>query len=289
MKKRWVKSLRAVLFVTAALTVGSLAFSQGFYVKGAGGYQWGMGDHYYSWGDVDVLKQLPFYAPVQNVQESIDGEVHREVLQASYGKGLSYGVGLGFMFSPYFGLELGISYLRGENIQSESYSSSQGTYHQNNSKAFMWSFSPTLRLSAGREGINPYVRLGATIGTPSVETSIIDNNSGNITIYGDKIDGGTALGFQGAVGAEYPVSDLVAIFWELTYSRIKYKPTRRTVTEYNVNNVDLLAVTYPDPTTELVEEADVSEIHPSGNKHLTQPLPFGNIGMHVGLAFRFGK
>lgn len=282
-------SCHTVLIAMTLFVLPLTALSQGFYVKGSGGYLWGMGDHYYSWGDVDVLGQLPFYAPVQNVQESIKGEVHREVLQASYGKGLSYGVGVGFMFSSYLGVELGISYLRGENIQSVSYSSSKGTYHQNNSKAFMWNFCPALKISAGRTGINPYTRLGVIIGTPTIETAIINNNVGTVTIYGDKIDGGAAIGFQGTVGVEYPINGLIAVFWELNYSNVKYKPTQRTVTEYNLNNADILTSKYPESTTELVKEADISEIYPSGNKHLTQPLPFGNLGMHVGLAIHFGK
>ena len=108
------KNLFLVL-IFAAIVCQS-AFAQYFTLRVAGGYAWPgitptqgvMGPKVDPFSpDKDGL------LPMSNMNDSIPSI---QTVYGSYGKGMNYTLGLGYMINPYIGVELGVSYLKSATI-----------------------------------------------------------------------------------------------------------------------------------------------------------------------------
>jgi opacity protein-like surface antigen len=110
----------------------------------------------------------------------------------------------------------------------------------------------------------------------------------------EKFTGRMAIGFQASAGAEYNVSDLIAVYAEVNFNGISYTPGKSELTVYEVDDVDQLdQLTVYEKETTFVKTLtyDYGSI-PDPDKpreELRYSYPFSGIGMNFGVKFKFGK
>lgn len=205
----------------------------------------------------------------------------------SLGKGINAQANIGYMFNQNIGLELGINYLLGGKT---NFSSKNGNdYYQNTSiSSKMLQFKPTLVLQTKLEKINPYVKLGAIIGTGSIFIDAENFDDPDLITLKETMNGGLAVGFHGNIGVSYPLNTKMAFFGELSLVSLNYAPTKGKFTEYTENGVDQL----PSMDTNEKEFEFEDSVINFGNQAATEPMKlmrttysFSSIGFNVGLKY----
>jgi hypothetical protein len=163
----------------------------------------------------------------------------------------------GDMFNEHVGAELRINYLLGG--KSKAKDEFPGGSAEYKLFARMLRFLPAVVIAAGGDGINPYAKFGAVVSTGSVKWEMEDNEDGDVTILKAKYTGRMALGFMGAVGANFPLSDNLSVFAEVNTINQSYSPKKGELKEATFNGEDKL----PDMTTSQkeVEYVDVIGTH----------------------------
>ncbi|NVN95686.1 MAG: hypothetical protein HXX18_10435 [Bacteroidetes bacterium] len=240
----------------------------------------------------------------------------------SLGKGLCINGAFGYMINGNLGFELGFSYLIGgkntaTNTENENTTETIVTYTTNTIKknetvttynASMFRLSPSVIISSGMEGINPYAKFGMTIGFGSFykEASengskrVINKNSG-ILLYDsttissslrkDQYSGGVAIGFNATLGCAFTVSDNISIFAEFNMINMSYSPTMSEVTEYNENGVNQIpsSITAAQKQTYYYDTLTSSTtFDPNASPiALKQSFSFGSIGLNIGMKISF--
>ena len=222
-----------------------------------------------------------------------------EVVNASFGKGLNFGGTFGYMFNEHVGAEVGVSYLLGGKTEGKSESTYKmidydGTTTTTTStftttySSTMLRFIPSVVIAAGLDGIDPYAKFGVVIGMGSVKSEEEGTDDGDVTVEKWKHSGGMGLGLNAALGANFSISDNMVFFAELNMVNMSYAPTKGEMTEATYNGKDVL----PDLTTSQKEieyvdsntwssSDDPSDSEPA--KQLKNKLPFGSVGINVGL------
>ena len=272
MKKVTLLSLITVL--TWILCVNNL-FGQRAYVSINTGY------------GVNMSSQNLDYFDLYN-RTSTTTSSTREQVYVSLGKGINFGGAFGYTFNENIGAELGISYLLGGKSTAK-YVYEDGTTDYTLSSN-MLRINPSLVISSGLDGVNPYAKFGLVIGTGSVNYEYEDNDFGDIYKEKLKMDGGLAMGLNAAIGANFTLTDNMSLFGEINMINMSYAPTRGEVTEATENGADEL----PDMTTsekeiEFVDKVNYNNSPPESqpSKELKQKLPFGSFGLNFGLRIVF--
>ncbi len=272
--KQNVKYLLAALFAAA---IALPAQSQNAYVGIQAGYGFGFS------------KQNMSYFDFKN-SSGTSSQYTDEQLYVSFGKGLNFGLNAGYMFNKYLGADLGLSYLHGGETKSKK--NYPDKVIDASLSARMLRLSPSIRLTAGLSKVNPYARFGLIIGMGSVWYEEEENDAGDITRIRVKLDGGLAFGLSSAIGATYTVSDKVSLFSELNLVNMSYAPNKAITVEASKNGKDLL----PEFTTSEKEKQFVDKLSRDNNttpplseptQQLKQKLPFGSVGLNVGVVFNF--
>ncbi len=162
----------------------------------------------------------------------------------SGGSGVSVGVHIGYMLNKNVGIELGIADKFTNSIattQTQAYqadtlggaSAGSGT-GTTTIKAGLFSLTPSLRIMAGDDGdkMRPYMVTGLVIGFP---TYVVDNTMSGTEDFGsnvgilsqtstDTYSGGMIIGFHGALGIMYSLSDKIGIFGEVACNLQNWSP-----------------------------------------------------------------
>lgn len=270
-----MKKLTTILIVfTITLLTGNL-FAQGAYVNINAGYGFAMSSQ-----NIDG-----FY----NYTEGSDSYTNEQV-NVSLGNGLNFGGTFGYMFSENVGAELGVSYLLGGKSEAKD-EYSDGTTEYTYSST-MIRLIPSLVIAAGYDGVDPYAKFGAIIGSGSIIYDINDDDDGDISIMTMEMNGGIALGLNAAIGANFNMNDNMSFFAEINMVNMSYAPTKGEITEATINGTDML----PDMTTSVkeIEFVDSITIDSSSQPNDTQPrqelktkYAFGSVGINVGLRIDF--
>lgn len=202
----------------------------------------------------------------------------------SYGTGFNGELGIGYMFNKNIGLGLDISYLVGKkNLIKDDRGNNK---EQLESSGSALAFTPNIVLSTAMEGkIVPYAKAGLVIASASV-TDVATGTAGSIFAVERKTTGGMALGFKGAMGINFAVSEKIAIYGELAYTGMSYRPAKAVITKYTVSGVDFLSsIDTEDKETTYSAEVDNTAASPSSvpRKAITPVLPFGSIGLNFGV------
>jgi opacity protein-like surface antigen len=233
---------------------------------------------------------------VLNVQNSSNTTTVDEVeaIKFSFGKGANAGLSFGYMFNENIGAELGIQYLMGGKTKYTNTTTSTFVNSTNNGEvaAKMVQIKPTIVLATSMKNITPYAKIGMVIGSGKITEK---NNStfGTTTpsTSNRKIEykGGTALGFTAAVGLNFSVSKSLSLSGELNMVNMQYSPKKGTITEYFENGVDKLStLSVSNKETEYsnkVNDTPTPSTVPS--KGTTITMPFGSIGINVGVKYNF--
>ncbi len=267
-------SILKMVLVSLLITVGSLsAKSQGAYVSANLGYGFPMSS-----------QAVEGYTNVSSGNNSTT----QEQIFLSFGKGLNFGGTFGYMFNKNVGAELGISYLMGGKTKAtDDYSGGKTDYSFSGK---MLRFVPSIVVTAGSDGMNPYARFGFVIGKASLKQKFEDNDDGDKTIGTLKYSGGMSFGVNAAVGVLFGLNDKMSFFAELNTVNMSYSPKNAEYTELTYNGKDML----PDLPTYMKEVEYVDEITSDSStppeseptKQLKTKMPFGSIGINFGIVFK---
>jgi opacity protein-like surface antigen len=222
-----------------------------------------------------------------------------ESVPVTLGTGFNVTARFGYSFSKYIGIELGMGQFFSLSKNAEWISEEEGGIdYDYKLKGRMMTIVPSVFITPGLEKLNPYARLGLMVGIlpvmykATVETQATTTNYEIETL--EKYSGKIAIGFQASAGAEYNVSDLIAIYAEVSFNGISYTPGKSELTVYDVDGVDQLdLLTVYQKETTYVKSLDYDyESNPDPDKpreELRYSYPFSGIGMNFGVKFKFGK
>ena len=269
------------------------AYSQ-FYINVGGGYNLGIANQTL----LNIANQtlLINYESTDNIQKI-------ENVKTSLGKGLNFGLNIGYMFNGNIGIDLQCSYLLGDETTGEY--KYNYTYFNNNYydfgkislKSQMFRVNPSIIIASGFDKLDPYAKFGVILGFGSITLNYLyeeyeNNQLQDKEVVKWKMDGGMAFGISSALGLMYHISDLISVYGELDLVSMSYAPTKGVMTEYTVNGADKL----PDLTTDAKEIEFLDEITydydnpPSTaepSKELKFYFPYSSIGLNIGVRFSF--
>ena len=214
------------------------------------------------------------------------------VVNASYGKGITPVLGIGYMLNEHVGIELSASYLLGGKIKwNNDGATSTNAFEQ---KATGINILPALVLMGGSKEskIRPYSRLGlaVSLGPKISETVNRKSTSGQTTTTMDEkweYKTNPALGFTGALGLSFKMSKKARLWVEATGVMMSASLKSTEMTEAKVNGIDVLATI--DPVDKSWNYVDKLSTTSTSNDDLTRKVPLSSMGLAVGVSFSFGK
>lgn len=265
--------LLSLILVFTCIFCGNNLFGQGAYVNLHAGYGTNISSHNLFINSTHTSNSSTY-----------------ERVNVSLGKGLNFGGAFGYMFNKNFGAELGFSYLLGG--KSTGLDDFVGGKRDYTLSSNMLRINPSLVISSGLDGVNPYAKFGLILGTGSINYEVVDSDDGNIYKSKLKMDGGLAMGLNAAIGANFTFSDNMSLFGEINMINMSYAPTKGEIIEATYNGADEL----PNMTTfqkeiEFVESYTYSNNNPPADSEprtqLKQKHPFGSFGLNLGLRISF--
>lgn len=269
--------LKPLLMVFAICMFANNLYAQGAYVNINAGYGASM-----SSGNINYFN---FYNTTRILSPDIRTS---EQINLSLGSGANIGGTVGYMFNKNVGVELGISYLVGDNSKAKDIYIGGTTDYTLSSN--MVRLTPTLVIAAGFEKINPYAKFGLVVGSGSIMYQYVDNDvaDGDLTVQKEKLDGGLAFGLNAGAGVLFNINNGMSFFGEINMVNLSYAPTKGEITESTLNGVNELAtMTTKERTTVFVASYDRNAPSPDSQprQRLSQLFPFGSLGLNLGVRF----
>jgi hypothetical protein len=270
MKKKY---LSTVLIAFAIGLFTNNIYAQGAYIDFNAGYGFSMSSQNIEW--------LDFYNYTIG-----NNSFTNEQVNVSLGKGFSVGGTFGYMFNKNIGAELGVSYLIGGKSKAQDNYTNGKTDYTLSSK--MLRINPSIVISSGFNGINPYAKFGLIIGSGSIMYEYNDNDDVDIEIIKMKMNGGLALGLSSSIGVLFNLNDKMSFFGELNMINLSYAPTKGEITEATFNGTDGLPnMTTSEKEIEFVDSYTYNINNPPSDsqprKELKHKMPFGSFGINFGL------
>lgn len=284
MKKLNVSAKKVALLMFISL-FSIAAYSQ-FYINVGGGYNLGI-----------ATQSLLFNYEGTNDIEKIEN------VKTSLGKGLNFGLNLGYMFNSNIGIDLQCSYLLGDETSGESkdnftyFNINYYDYEKESIKSQMFRVNPSIIIASGFDKLDPYAKFGVILGFGSITYNRLyeeyeNNQLEHKKIVKWKMDGGMAFGISSALGLMYHISDLISVYGELNLVGMSYAPKKGVMTEYTVNGSDKLPnlTTYDkeiDFVDDITYDYDIPPSPAEPRKELKIYLPYSSIGFNIGVRFSF--
>ena len=240
----------------------------------------------------------------------------------SFGEGLNAQLRAGYFWNKTFGVELGLGYLHGADQVRDSYKTTSGVVTEVvDATAYARAYGLTAALVYNFNE-NIYGKFGAAVKvggkTVAELTRTTTTPFGPIVASGEQeFKGRLPLGFIGAMGYKYKLSDKLNIFAELEYlginvTRDKSEFTKLTIAypavpagslgggqpaatipagTWNVGSAPLthpvFGTIYAPKTIEYVDTLPVNNTDPS--KALSEVAPYSSFGLNIGITYTFGK
>ena len=289
--------MKKILIVFSVLIVFStVSYAQSLYIRVGGGYGLPIGTtsigEKYQYDQVSISNTTST-SSVKNVK-------------ASYGAGGNFNFSIGYKFNENIIFDLGIQYLMSNKFQTyrinnytySSYSSVYSDVITTSAKAFL--FDPSVILTAGFGKGAPYAKFGLVIGTPTLtkSESSFDNTDGTSAWEQKwKYNKGIGIGYQGAVGYNWKLSDKLELFSEVDFVSMTYYAGESNLTKYQRSND---GITYTDylSNLNLSQKQTVYKnsydpgVFNDGTKPtiaLKEATPFSSISVNVGIRFLLWK
>ena len=215
----------------------SIDNSQKFYIRISAGYSFESGKTEFNNADPNGLTGI---MQSTDVTVNADGSsVNVKSLNGTAGAGVKANITAGYMFNPYIGAELGISYFHGDKtmigrLRSPQVISEENTYLRG------FDVAPGIFLTPNFKTINPYARMGLIIpvaGNLIIETMARKPNGAGagtdlMVAAKSEVTAQFSVGYFGALGVNYPVTDNVSIFGEVEIKNLSIKSKSAEITEY---------------------------------------------------------
>lgn len=215
--------------------------SQQFYVRISAGYSFESGKTEFNNADPNGLTGI---MQSTDVTVGADGSVNVKSLNGTVGAGVKANITVGYMFNPYIGAELGVSYFHGDKIligrlRSPQVASEENTYLRG------FDVAPGIFLTPNFKTINPYARMGVIVpiaGELNIETRAKQANGGgpgtDIMVEAkSEVKARFSVGYFGAVGVNYPVNNNLSIFAEMELKNLSIKSKSAKITEYTTTAI----------------------------------------------------
>lgn len=249
--------MKKIILLTACIATFSAAYCQYFTVKLGGGYSWGglqqsTGVLTFQPGqstDPAYASIIPLTSFSTSVLDTPASKQYKSNVYAGYGKGGHFDFSFGYMFNPYFGIQLDGAYLWGSSISAYQYYDAGGvlgngvtintTTHSNG-----LSVNPSLVFRAAKATAKfaPYARLGLalpisgaiyhTLNVQAPNSLLGDVTSSTIDV---KTEATVSLGFQGSAGVSYTPFPLMTFWGEVNGQYLFVKAKQSTLTAYTLN------------------------------------------------------
>lgn len=191
----------------------------------------------------------------------------------SFGKGLSIGLGTGYMVNDNVGLDLGIWYMMGSSYQFSVLDTTGKAADQVSGKTVR--IIPSLKISSEQQS-KLYAKFGLVLGIGTMLEGDETFTSSQGTIFSSfQYTGGTSFGWMGAVGIDFNENQAASVFLELNFCHQNFSPELLTETVPGV----------PQITYHLVDNPN-----PAAKDELIKPFfPFSTIGITAGVKFSSAK
>jgi hypothetical protein len=235
--------------------------------------------------------------------ESTDNIQKIENVKTSLGKGLDFGLNLGYMFNGNIGIDLQCSYLLGDETTGEFkdnytfFSSNYYDYEKISIKSQMFRVNPSIIIASGFDKLDPYAKFGVILGFGSITLNYLyeeyeNNQLEDKEVVKWKMDGGMAFGISSALGLMYHISDLISVYGELNLVGMSYAPKKGVMTEYTINGTDQLpGLSTDDKEIDFVDDITYDYDNPPSSaepmKELKFYFPYSSIGLNIGVRFSF--
>jgi len=262
--------------------------SQSFYLRGGGGYAFGLNRQTISFGQsLQYFNANDFI----NVTDNSDGSTTWENVYVSLGKGYHFNIAAAYLFNKNIGAEMGVGYLisaKHTALFKEEYAEVR---YDLSSK--MFSFNPSLIVCAGYEKVNPFLKLGFLIGFGEINHySLESSNNTETGTMNVKLNGGLSKGFNAALGTDFMIGKNLALFAECSFSGMTYAPNTAEMTELTVNGEDVLNQYEPNfRKIKLLDSyTEDYEYYPTGTievKRLKQVFQYSSACINAGLKINF--
>jgi len=280
--------MKKILFLFLFSVGSTFGFAQGFYIRMGLGYAFPQAAQ-----TLDGTA-TPYNGTLNNTTQAYD------MKGASFSAGLQGAVAAGYMFSGNVGIQLdaniGIAPKKytftADNVDFGGGVSGSVSQVQQASTPFM--LIPALVVQSGGDKINFYSRLGLAL---PLNTKITEDqvqtygggSAGALTVddYNLTIKNSFSLGFAGAAGIQYNLSDRVSLWGEVTILSMSayIKQVQLTAVSENGQSVPLSAVS----GAQTVNYSKHVTVDSSGANQATYSQPFSNVGINVGIRFNLSK
>ncbi|WP_027127490.1 outer membrane beta-barrel protein [Gelidibacter mesophilus] len=246
-----MKTLRKALIVCIVTGTGyftqaqeniTVDDSQKFYFRVSAGYSFESGKTEFNNADPNELTGIK---QSTDVTVNADGSsVNVKSLNGTVGAGVKANVTAGYMFNPYIGAELGVSYFHGDKtligrLRSPQVASEENTYLRG------FDVAPGIFLTPNFKTVNPYARIGLIVpiaGHLTIETIARQTNAGgpgtDIMVEAkSEVKAKFSVGYFGAIGLNYPISDNLSIFGEVEIKNLSIKSKSAEIVEYSTTAI----------------------------------------------------
>ena len=218
----------------------------------------------------------------------------------TYGSGIPIGLNVGYMFTEHIGFDLGFNYFMGSEVTSAVNKSFVGDDVTTTSKGYQIRVLPQLVVSTGSENaLNFYSKFGLVLpvagrttfkkeGQVSVFTGT-NFITKSILVEGNST-GKFSMGYTGALGATFNLSDNLSLFGELQLINLRIAGATQTITKYEFDGQDIMS----SKTKQELETEYVTSLDEKSNTDTNSPMKeigsstnYNSLGLNVGIKFRF--
>jgi len=280
----------AMIFITASA-------SAQFYVSASGGYS--IGSAGAKFGTETTM------AGVENTY-------------GSYGEGMHTQLRGGYFFNDTFGVEAAFGYLHGADqtirkvtipgndvdvvARARAYGASASLVYKFTNNVY-GRFGALIKVGGETEA-KGYIKQDMS-GQPAPNGGNFPDGTYNETTFVQDYKGRLPLGFIGAIGYKYELSNNVSLFAELEYMGISVTRDKAIFKEFNseivtpdgnrttvatINNLPAgysKEILYVDDLT--LAEYQEAQANPYARKQLSEKVPYSSFGINFGISYSFGK
>ncbi len=234
--------LTSMSYITYAQDNITIDDSQKLYFRISAGYSFESGKTEFNNADPNELTGI---MQSTDVTVNADGSsVNVKSLNGTVGAGVKANLTVGYMFNPYIGAELGVSYFHGDKTMIGRLRSPQAVSEEN---TYLRGFdvAPGIFLTPNFKTVNPYARMGVIVpvaGKLTIETSARQPNGGGagtdlMVEAKSEVTAKFSVGYFGALGVIYPITDNLSIFGEVEIKNLSIQSKSAEITEYSTTAV----------------------------------------------------
>ncbi|AOW19811.1 outer membrane beta-barrel protein [Urechidicola croceus] len=233
-----MKTILKTVFVLMFLVNSFNSYSQEYYIRVGGGFIGQSGKTEFNNVDPNGITGIEQSTDITISADGSSATV--KALNGTMGGGAKFNITGGYMFNKHFGAEFGITYFHGAETLIGRFRS-PNMFSVENAYIRGFDVMPGIIINAGYEKINPYLRAGAILtasGKLNIETEVTQfNGAGQGTDIEVKakseVTSKFSVGFGGAAGVTYPISDKLNFFCEVEFKTFSIQSKSAEIVEYS--------------------------------------------------------